>query len=93
MSERDGPDPVMLGLLELAVPAWIDRVRMLSPAEQEARRAAAVELIAHGADALVRKAKAGKAAAQFNAIAEGLALLALCPGGVTWCGMHWEARA
>jgi hypothetical protein len=28
----------------------------------------------------------------FNALACGLAILAYCPGGVTWGGSHWEAK-
>jgi hypothetical protein len=31
------------------------------------------------------------AAEVFNSIACGLAILAYCPGGVTWGGNHWEA--
>jgi hypothetical protein len=32
------------------------------------------------------------AAEVFNSIACGLAILAYCPGGVTWGGSHWEAK-
>jgi hypothetical protein len=46
-----------------------------------------------------RKGKKGTAlkpregpAEVFNSIACGLAILAYCPGGVTWGGSHWEAK-
>jgi hypothetical protein len=32
------------------------------------------------------------AAEVFNSIACGLAILAYCPGGVTWGGSHWEVK-
>jgi len=83
---------LLLGLLELAVPGWIERLRNMSPADLDVRRAAALDFIAHQADVLMRRTKSGKAATGFNSIAEGLAVLAYQPGGVTWCGMHWEAE-
>ena len=35
--------------------------------------------------------KIGEAADVFNAVAQGLAMLAFCPGRVTLFGEHWEA--
>jgi hypothetical protein len=35
----------------------------------------------------------GQTAKVFNALARGLAVMAFCPGGVRWCGEHWEATA
>ena len=35
--------------------------------------------------------KFGETARVFNALAASLAILAFCPGGVTFLGEHWEA--
>ena len=40
---------------------------------------------------LFGEGKKGEAAGVFNAMARGLAILAFCPGGVTFFGQHWEA--
>lgn len=37
-------------------------------------------------------ANKGGPAVVFNALAEGLALMAYQPGGVTYLGLHWEAQ-
>lgn len=90
------PGP-MAALLEIAVPGWIERLRLLSPAEFEARRAALVDSISGpGSATLVDDArrvgaKKGVLATNFNRLAETLAALAFQRGGVTWCGLHFEA--
>lgn len=89
------PGP-MAALLEIAVPGWIERLRLLSPAEFEARRAALVDSISGPGSALLvddarrATAKKGELAANFNRLAETLAALAFQIGGVTWCGLHFE---
>jgi hypothetical protein len=95
VSERQDSDPVLLAMLELAVPAWIDRVRPLSWPERKARANACLAIIGYGDNlesiaCLTTGVKGGAQA--FNAVAEALAIGALQPGGVTWCGLHWEAR-
>lgn len=90
------PGP-MAALLEIAVPGWIKRLRLLSPAEFEARRAALVDSISGpGSAQLVDparrvSAKKGEPAANFNVLAETLAALSFQRGGVAWCGMHFES--
>ena len=37
-------------------------------------------------------ARKGDLALCFNAMAQGLALLAFCPGGIVFAGHHWEAQ-
>lgn len=95
MSEREGSDPVLLGMLEVAVPMWIDRVRPLSWEERKARANACLAVIGYGDSlesiaCLVTGVKGGERA--FNAVAEALAIGALQPGGVSFGGLHWEAR-
>lgn len=88
-----------MGLLELAVPMWIDRLRPLTWEQRLARRDACLAVIGYGPDDLEAiacfvtgaRAKPGQQAAAFNAVAEALALGALQPGGVTFAGMHFEA--
>jgi hypothetical protein len=95
--------PARLGLLELAVPLWIDRLRPLPWEERlQVRDGALARLgastddpgkltgIAGLADPDVRT-KPGQVAGAFNALAQALALGALQPGGVSFAGMHWEA--
>jgi hypothetical protein len=83
-----GQREVMLISLEAAVPLWIERLRHV-PADLLRERAS------HLADVVAEKGDVlqygGKGCAEaFNAVAEGLAALAYCPGGVTFCGLHWE---
>ncbi len=81
---------VLLISLQAAVPLWIERVRHLTPAERQARAAELSGVIAsRGDDILYRSAKKGGTAKAFNALAEGLALAAFQPGGVTAFGHHW----
>ena len=91
-------DPVTMKFLGLAVPLWIDRHRGTSPPLREARAREVGHAIAHhqGVAAMVDPeargtGKKGGLGQAFNLVAEGLALLAFCPGGVDFCGAHWEA--
>ena len=85
------PDPrsdLLSVSLELAVPLWIERVRWWSDAEQARRaRICSVEVGSHGDGILFRTTHTKTA---FNALAEGLAIAAFAPGGVTFKGQHWE---
>jgi len=68
-------------LLRHAIPGWAERLRSLPPLEFEARRGPVVDIVAHRTDVLYGGAKPGQVAAAFNAMAEGLAMLTLSPGG------------
>lgn len=89
----------LLGIaLSAAVPLRIMELNRLDPASRErviARWAAdAVEPVASRGDILMyRSKKSGATAEVFNHLAKGLAALACSPGGVTFQGQHWEARA
>lgn len=96
---RGDLDLVTSACLGVAVPMWIDRMRHWLPREREQRAQALVEIIAHHqaiaaiCDTEARgTARRGDLAVAFSAIAEGLACLAHCPGGVVFAGNHWEVR-
>lgn len=93
--------PILAGMLELAVPMWIERMRPLPPTEIERRRERCLELIAFASPDVdiaglacgATDGRKGGVAAAFNVVAEALAILAFCPGGVTFAGAHWEAAS
>ena len=97
---RDDVGELTRTFLGLAVPMWIDKMRWWRPAyrEQLAHKigeeiGAAQSLIAdENAEGRVPRSERGAVAADFNLIAQGLALLAFCPGGVVFAGHHWEAQ-
>lgn len=89
-------DPITTACLGVAVPMWIDRMRGW---QSEARQETALELgdliaCSQGAAALSDPeargtARKGELARVFNALAQGVAILAFCPGGITFAGHHW----
>jgi hypothetical protein len=51
------------------------------------------QVIAEKGDIILYKSKKlGESANAFNRMAEGVACLAFCPGGVKFLGQHWEAK-
>lgn len=97
---RGDIDAVTASFLGLAVPMWIDRMRAWDPDRRVREGRELTETLAHDqavaaiADPEARgTAKQGEKARAFNAIAQGLACLAYCPGGVVFAGHHWEAKA
>lgn len=95
---RGDLDPVTSAFLGLAVPMWIDQMRAWHPDRRAYKGRELVEVIAYEqavaamADPEARgTAKKGEKGRAFNAIAQGLACLAYCPGGVVFAGHHWEA--
>jgi hypothetical protein len=84
-------DSELLALsLQVAVPLWIDRIRDV-PWETRIERARelAQYIASHGDNILYRGHKKGQSAEAFNALAEGLAIGAYLPGGVSAFGCHW----
>ena len=76
--------------LSAAVPLWIEKLRALEPEQRLARAGGLSDIIAaHGDIILYRGGKRGESAKAFNALAEGLAIGAFQPGGVTFAGEHW----
>jgi hypothetical protein len=78
--------------LQATVPLWIERVKHLTDTGRQARAAELSGVIgSRGDDILFRAEKKGETASAFNALAEGLAIAACQPGGVTAFGQHWCA--
>lgn len=91
--ELTGPNTELLKItLAAAVPIWIlELKRNSNPDELLVRAKRCGQYIAEKGDVLQFGGKKGQAAQAFNALAEGLACLAFAPGGVTFCGLHFEA--
>ena len=92
-------DPMTRSLLGFAVPLWIDRMRFWRWEYRQQVAALCQEVISHhqGIAAICDTeargtARKGDLALCFNAMAQGLALLAFCPGGIVFAGHHWEAQ-
>ena len=84
----------MTGLLAIslsaAVPLWVLRVRNLTPEQRQARASELAGVVAERGDVILyRGSRRGESASAFNALAEGLAIAAFAPGGVTAFGSHW----
>jgi hypothetical protein len=99
---EDDRIPPALRLLEVAVPMWIEQFRPMPWDERMKVRdecLVGLGIATDDPDGLGGVAnlvcgstgKPGQVAKSFNAIARGLALGALQPGGVTFAGMHFEA--
>jgi len=93
-------DPISRAFLGLAVPMWIDQMRFWSAERRVRKGHELVEVIAYdqGVAALCDPeargtARQGGLANAFNALAQGLACLAFCPGGIVFAGHHWEVKS
>lgn len=79
----------LMETLALAVPWRIWELQDRTPEQRVAiARRCKQEVASHG-DTLMFGGKKGEAARVFNALAEGLAVAAYQPGGVTFAGQHW----
>ena len=79
--------------LQLAVPLWVEKIKSEQWSFEKRRERAeicAYEVAAKG-DVLQFGGRKGEAGQAFNMLAEGLALLAMNPGGITFMGIHWES--
>ena len=89
--DRNHPLPMTLGI---AVPLWAHKLHMrpiediFNPAELNAL----AERLWIAGEAVIYRVE-GKTADGFNALAEIIARLAFCPGGVRAFGMHWQYEA
>lgn len=80
-------------LLSVAVPLWIDKIKSEPFETIQARAKICFGTIAHKGDTILFKSKKkGETAEGFNRLAEGIACLSFCPGGVTAFGSHFEAK-
>lgn len=79
--------------LEVAVPLWIDKLQKQLWSEVMVRKDEAAQTVAEKGDIILYKSKKpGQTAKAFNALAEGVAILAFAPGGVKVFGLHFEAK-
>lgn len=84
-------EAVLTGMLEIAVPLWIERLRPLNDEQRRERAQACSDVIGeHGDVILYKSKKEGETAEAFNRLAEGVACAAFAPGGITVFGNHWE---
>jgi hypothetical protein len=99
IEEYETPEPVrnwlLRATLQVAVPMWIEKLKARSLAEiQERSHSVLADVIASRGDVLqfASKKTRRQTAEAFNALAEGLAGLGFCPGGVRFAGDHYIAE-
>lgn len=95
--ENDHRATLMRTTLGAAIPMWgwkwDERLLHWTDAQVIARAQELGQIVAEKGDVIQFKGKKpGESAFAFNALAEGLALLARCPGGVKFLGDHWEIK-
>ena len=92
-ADRESATSILLSsTLQLAVPLWIDQLRKRDWEYVQERAKICSDYVAeHGDVILFRGKKKGESATAFNHLAEGIACLSFCPGGVKIFGGHWEA--
>jgi hypothetical protein len=97
--------PAIVSTLEAAVPLWVWESRRLTADQRYARMKACAETVAHYGDQILYRSKGTRTrwtdgveipgspgtAMAFNRLAEGIALGAYQPGGITVFGLHWCA--
>lgn len=96
---RKDLDDVTTAFLGLTVPMWIEMMRPWHADRRVHKGRELVEVIAYEqavaamCDPEARgTAKRGEKGRAFNAVAQGLACLAFCPGGIVFAGHHWEVH-
>ena len=93
--ENDHKAALLRSTLGAAVPMWgwkwDERLLHWSDDQITARAQELGQIVAEKGDVIQFKEKKNTALA-FNALAEGLALLARVPGGVKFLGDHWEIK-
>ena len=86
---------LLLITLDAAVPLWVVHIqkeawdwdRVLA----EARKAG--QVVAEKGDIIQYRSKQkGETAVAFNELAKGLACMSFVPGGVRFCGRHWDNK-
>jgi hypothetical protein len=87
--------------LGVAVPLWIELMRPWDPERRERTGRELVDTIAFDpaiaamvdgtARESLKRTDPGKLTKAFNAVAQGVACLAFCAGGVVFAGQHWKA--
>lgn len=92
---NDGPGKSTIALLgislDAAVPLWIAQLQLQPWAYVQERAKECGQHVAEHGDVIMFKEK-GKTGSAFNRLAEGLAALSFCPGGVKFLDRHWESK-
>lgn len=83
-------ETLLAGMLSLAVPLAIDRIRSWDEGHRTARRIEAADFLAHHGDELQFRGKQTRAA--FVACVDAVALLSFADGGVRFAGLNFCAR-
>ena len=91
---RDFPEnPILMDLLQVAVPLWVDKFWNQPFEELVAQGQKNVAWLSENGDSLMLPGRReGDTAKSFNAVAENLAILSFCPGGVDVFGLHFETK-
>jgi len=93
MNVGDHQRALLQTALDCAVPLWILRMQDQTWDYIQERATNCSKVIAEKGDLILfRSTKKGETAEAFNCLAEGIACLAFCPGGVDLFGRHWEAK-
>lgn len=83
-------EPLMLAMLPWGVSTAVEEVKPLSFERRHALALDCAQIIAEKGDVLQFKSKKkGESAQAFTALIRALAILALQPGGVVFCGNHF----
>lgn len=84
---------VLRASLEMAVPLWIEELKGLPYEMVLDRMRWCGQVVAEKGDVIqFPSKKKGETAHAFSRLAEGLAALSFAPGGVTFLGLHFEAK-
>jgi hypothetical protein len=77
--------------LQAAVPLWAEKLQSDSwEVLQNKIKEASTVISEHGDEILFKSKKKGETAKYFNIMAEAIAILSFCPGGITIFGSHYE---
>lgn len=83
-------DSLLTITLKVAVPLWAAQMSTWEPRRLvRVARECCDTIASHGDDILYQSKHRGDTAKAFNALAQGIAVLAMQPGGVTVFGVHW----
>jgi len=85
------PNMILQEVLRAAVPLWIDRYKDKSWYELQNILQECEEILAQNGEAALFYIK-GKTANSFNALAQAIAILSFCPGGIEIFGQRWEGK-
>src|SRR4051812_29099235 len=87
----DANGALLCMMLSAAVPMWAHKLKTVPMSELIARGPMLADVIGSKGDIIqFRSKKKGETAEAFNRLAEALAIMSFFPGGVKFCGDHYE---